>query len=148
MCERGQERVRLGAVLCYVYTFHWHFFKNRKKKQHAKHTNFLQLNIAILLFLLSCLPYRARSVHVPMPVYIRWYMAYKHTLVWFCVFFINFSPIFMVTHAMECWLSGCAQVAIFSLLSWFVFVSFYVLNIAFISFRCGFSDADAAAVVG
>lgn len=73
---------------------------------------------------------------------------------WCCCYFFFISSHFRdYIHTMECLLSACAQVALslsipfsftlrphsFSFAHFIRFVSFYVLNIALISFRCGFS---------
>lgn len=104
-------QVRSMGALCTFVPFRFDALK-------TSHKRIFQFNI-ILLFLLSCYRYFMLVVKSFCAVVVV-------AVIFLFLYFRDYI------HTMECLLSACAQVV-------FRFVSFYVLNIALISFRCGFS---------
>lgn len=122
------------VALCTFVPFRFDALKTSHKTiRFVFFSSFLRSIQHLLLFLLS----RLVSSHIVSRFICSFcVLAVYFTLYFEYIYFVQFFSYFRdYIHTMECLLSACVQVALF-----FVrFVSFYVLNIALISFRCGFS---------
>lgn len=106
------------GVLCTFVPFRFDAFSKTERKKHTNEMFSIQhcyITFSLVLSVVSC---RTGScAYMPGPLCIRWYTAYKHifSIVLRASFFHQFLSHFHdYIHTMECLLSACAQVAIFS----------------------------------
>lgn len=128
------ERVRMCGVV-HICTISFWRFKNISQNDSVR-VFFFFSSFNSTFITLSLVSSRLVSYRIALHMLVLCACCIFHSLFRIYIYFVQFFSYFRdYIHTMECLLSACVQVALF-----FVrFVSFYVLNIALISFRCGFS---------